>query len=58
MDTNLNITINDFNSICRLCLNKDRRLKFIFETKIENDDCKSEPMHQVIAICFGLNVSP
>lgn len=55
MDTKQNIKKTDFNSICRLCLNKDRRLKPIFHTNnIQTDD---QSFHGMIINCTGINVS-
>lgn len=57
METNLNITKNDFNSICRLCLNGDDQLEPICiksETNTRNDALP--PLNDIIITCLGLNV--
>lgn len=53
MNFNKNITINDFDVICRLCLKYENNLKPIL--KREND--KNTPTaDEMINICFGLEV--
>lgn len=54
MDAKQNINKKDFDSICRLCLKKDRKLKPILSTNIEED---RQSLLDVISICTGINVS-
>lgn len=59
MENKLNITQNDFNSICRLCLNRDSQLKPIYlksETSTINQFPGTSSMDEVIKTCLGLNV--
>lgn len=60
MENKLNITVNDFSKICRLCLKRDRKLKPIFKSEsMDLADCQTEslPLSQMITACFGFNVS-
>lgn len=51
------ITIDDFESICRLCLKKDRCLKPIFKSEISDSEQNGiSTLDQMIAECFGLEV--
>lgn len=59
-----NITLNDFQSICRLCIKKERSLKPIFKSESEHNIDNGGGDHQngimtlntMILECFGLNV--
>lgn len=54
--SNLNITVSDFNSICRFCLKNERRLKPIFKNEPSDDESKSIPLNRMIGDCSGLVV--
>lgn len=59
MKTKLNVTQNDFNSICRLCLNDDYQLKPIYlksETNSSNELFDGFCLDEMIDICLGLHV--
>lgn len=65
MEDDLNITVNDFSKICRLCLKRDdRNLKPIFKSESSDDadsqhtEPDSQPFHKMIAICCGFKVTP
>lgn len=53
MDFNKNITINDFNAICRLCLKCDSNLKPIFKRERIED---TPTVDEMINFCIGLEV--
>lgn len=57
--SNHNVTVADFNSICRFCLKNERRLKPIFknEPSDDNDESKSIPLNRMITDFSGLVVN-
>lgn len=59
MNFNQNITINDFTSICRLCLKSKGRLKPIFKPESEHDQTNAAraTFSQMISTCLGLEVN-
>lgn len=59
MNIKPNITIHDFNAICRLCLKRERRLKPIFKSEAsdaESYQTESVPMNQMVNVCIGIHV--
>lgn len=59
MDVQHSITLNDFQSICRLCLKKDRCLHPIFKSEYsDNVDQQNgiTTLNIMIFECFGLDV--
>lgn len=57
MNIKQNITINDFNAICRLCLKRERRLKPIFKSDPENNQTEPVALNQMVNDCIGINVN-
>lgn len=60
MNIKPNITINDFNAICRLCLKRERRLKPIFKSEAsdaESYQIESVAINQMVNICIGIDVN-
>lgn len=63
MENDINITVNDFSKICRLCLKHDRHLKPIFKSESidqgiagDHTTASAVPFNQMITTCFGFDV--
>lgn len=59
MEFNSTLTVDDFASICRLCLKRKSRLKPVFKSKVEIDltNTAATSFDQMITICFGIEVN-
>lgn len=58
MNIKSNITEKDFNSICRLCLKRERRLKPIFKSDASDaESYQTESVPGMANICIGINVN-
>lgn len=55
MEFDTNITVDDFTSICRLCVKQKSQLKPILKNEVEKRTADAS-LNQMITICLGLEV--